>query len=219
MFDFFNNRIKNLIIERSLFMVDTINIKEEMKINIQKKVECSLFLLEGKIEKDKDTLYCYYKNEILNIIENIEKLQKDKQIKEISILCFMLSRINISNNILKYIIFLYQEDINQEAYNIEFDLDVSPFYLPLIEIKEKIEQIYKKNYFISITSPEIEKELYKYIKYFNLYFVQFFTILFKDTDIQEKINLINTKGNFSIIQKEIDESIFCIYQRKKKEIS
>lgn len=95
-------------------MVDTINIKEEMKINIQKKVECSLFLLEEKIEKDKVTLYCYYKNQILNIIENIEKLQKDKQIKEISILCFMLSCINISNNILKYIIFYIRKILTKK---------------------------------------------------------------------------------------------------------
>lgn len=194
------------------FSVNTDNYKTEIKDAVEK----NLYLLDESITENKDIFIQSYKEQILEIIKELINLQKEHKVENIGTLVFVLSRINIDNETLKYKVNVYGERVYIDTYSYCSNIDVSNIYEFFIKLKTDLYKEIKK-YFGVIAQCDVDSELYGYLKYYNMYFVNLLRDVFKLKEIQEYLEKINKCTNFYVIQNEIYEKPYLIISLNHKE--
>lgn len=194
------------------FSVNIDNYKTEIKDAVEK----NLYLLDESITKNKDIFIQSYKEQILEIIKELINLQKEYKVEDIGTLVFVLSRINIDNETLKYKVNVYGEKVYIDTYSYCSNIDVSNIYEFFIKLKTDLYKEIKK-YFGVIAQCDVDSELYGYLKYYNMYLVNLLRDVFKLKEIQEYLEKINKCTNFYVIQNEIYEKPYLIISLNHKE--
>lgn len=180
------------------------------------EVEKFLFILNKEIDDNYKSILEKYISEITDILKNILKTQNEKKIGNIDIILFVLSRVHIDNDNFIYPVLIYDESMEISEYNEISKIDVSFLYKYLNDIKQKVYTEYKKYIRENIIIPEIERELYKYLKYFNMYFVNILRDVFNNEEVKALINDIKKADIFAVIQGELSEKPYCICEYKNE---
>lgn len=186
---------------------------EKLRREILIEVEKSLYTLDERLKRDAKKVQKSLSKDIVLIIESIKRLQKENKIGVIDSMVFVLSRVEIDNNNFAYPVFLYGEKTYVDEYKTEFYLDVSSFYDCLKDIKEKALIISKKYIKEEISMPNIENEIYRYLKYFNMNVVTELRKIFKDEKLLELLKSLITTDSFVVIQNEIYEKPYNIFEK------
>lgn len=194
------------------FTINTDNYKDEIKAAVEK----NLYLLDENINKNKDIFIQTYKEQIIKIINDLVSLQKENKIEAVSTLAFILSRINIDNEILKYKVYVYGKEIYIDTYDYYASIDVSNIYEFFIKLKNDLHKEIKK-YLGIIAQCNVDSDLYGYLKYYNMYFVNLLREIFSLEEIKLKLKNLNKYPNFYIIQNEIYEKPYLILSLNDKE--
>lgn len=194
------------------FTINTDNYKDEIKAAVEK----NLYLLDENINKNKDIFIQNYKEQIIKIINDLVSLQKENKIEAVSTLAFILSRINIDNEILKYKVYVYGKEIYIDTYDYYASIDVSNIYEFFIKLKNDLHKEIKK-YLGIIAQCNVNSDLYGYLKYYNMYFVNLLREIFSLEEIKLKLKNLNKYPNFYIIQNEIYEKPYLILSLNDKE--
>lgn len=194
------------------FTINTDNYKDEIKTAVEK----NLYLLDENINKNKDIFIQNYKEQIIKIINDLVSLQKENKIEAVSTLAFILSRINIDNEILKYKVYVYGKEIYIDTYDYYASIDVSNIYEFFIKLKNDLHKEIKK-YLGIIAQCNVDSDLYGYLKYYNMYFVNLLREIFSLEEIKLKLKNLNKYPNFYIIQNEIYEKPYLILSLNDKE--
>lgn len=194
------------------FTINTDNYKDEIKTAVEK----NLYLLDENINKNKDIFIQNYKEQIIKIINDLVSLQKENKIEAVSTLAFILSRINIDNEILKYKVYVYGKEIYIDTYDYYASIDVSNIYEFFIKLKNDLHKEIKK-YLGIIAQCNVNSDLYGYLKYYNMYFVNLLREIFSLEEIKLKLKNLNKYPNFYIIQNEIYEKPYLILSLNDKE--
>lgn len=194
------------------FTINTDNYKDEIKAAVEK----NLYLLDENINKNKDIFIQNYKEQIIKIINDLVSLQKENKIEAVSTLAFILSRINIDNEILKYKVYVYGKEIYIDTYDYYASIDVSNIYEFFIKLKNDLHKEIKK-YLGIIAQCNVDSDLYGYLKYYNMYFVNLLREIFSLEEIKLKLKNLNKYPNFYIIQNEIYEKPYLILSLNDKE--
>jgi len=129
----------------------------------------------------------------------------------IGTIMFMLSRINIENDLLTYKIKTYGNKIYKDNHDFDFSFDVSDVMNYFKRAKENL-TTNRKKYLGTIEPCNINAELNQYLPYFNMYAVNLLRDAFKDDEIQEALHKIKTFDDFFVIQSEIYEKPYLIYR-------
>lgn len=189
-------------------------MKNVMQQAVKEKVEKSLYRLDEKITEEKPLLIKQYEICVEAILHNIYTLQKDKKLLSLSVVWILLSRVEIDSQNFCYPVFMYDEKTDIKFPIILSPIDVSFFYEELQNIKQasfvSCKKYVKENFIFS----EIEQEVYQYLKYFNMYFVNLMREVFQTENIKEKMNNIDTAERFMVLQGEVGNKPYCIYEKK-----
>lgn len=191
-------------------------MKNVMQQVVKEEVEKSLYVLDEKINLKKNLLIKQYENCVLTMLDDICILQKDKKLLSLSVIWILLSRIAIDNQDFCYAVFVYDEKTDIKFPITLSNIDVSFFYEELQNIKQISFSFCKKYVKENFILPEVEQESYQYLKYFNMYFVNLMREVFELNKIKEKINSIDTAEHFMVLQGEIGNKPYCIYEKKYK---
>lgn len=194
------------------FIINT----DKYTTEIKEAVERNLFLLDETINKNKDIFIQYYKEQIIQIIKEFVCIQKENKIGTISTIAFVLSRINIDNELLKYKVYAYGERIYIDTYDYCSSIDVSNIYDFYINLKQNLYKEIKK-YSGVIEQCNVNSDLYGYLKYYNMYFVHFLREIFSMEQVCSELKEINKYSKFYIIQNEIYEKPYLILSSSNKE--
>lgn len=187
-----------------------------IKNGVISEIEKTLFILDKKIKDNYALILKDYTDFIINMLKNILKIQNEGNIGKIDIILFTFSRLYIDNESYIYPVLVYDETMDIAEYNKISSIDVSFLYESLNEIKQKVYNNHKKYIRENITIPEIERELYKYLKYFNMYFVNILRDVFNDKEVKDLIKDIKKADIFAVIQGELLEKPYCICEYKNE---
>lgn len=189
-------------------------MKNVMQQAVKEEVEKNLYRLDEKISKEKALLIKQYESNIINMFHDIHILQNDKKLFPLSVVWILLSRVAIDNQNFYYPVFVYDEKTDIKFPIVLSPINISFFYEELQNIKQASFVCCKKYVKENFIFSEIEQEVYQYLKYFNMYFVNLMREVFQTENIKEKINNINIAERFMVLQGEVGNKPYCIYDKK-----